>query len=198
MGNATDRRKTGQTALYRIWGDEGLLLYIGISNNFGTRWKEHAKRQPWWDEMRRLTADAWYDSRPEAEAAEEAAIKAEKPKYNKVHAVPAVRSAQPRPQRRGPSTAGLPKPFRTCSCRDPQTGMTLHGKCPGLRERDHGAWYARYTIPEGADGWAPGKNRKRRIGPFASKRQAEQELLRVLVDYRQQGCLVRRLPNRVA
>src|SRR6266704_3240234 len=90
MSNATNQH----TALYRIWGDAGLLLYIGISNNFGTRWKEHAKRQPWRDEMRRLTADAWYDSRPEAEAAEEAAIKAEGPKYDKRHVSPGSRAAE--------------------------------------------------------------------------------------------------------
>lgn len=77
-----------RTALYRIYGDEDLLIYIGISKDFGRRWKEHAKRQSWWGEMRRLAVDEWFDSRPEAEAAETAAIKAEKPKYNKRHAVP--------------------------------------------------------------------------------------------------------------
>jgi predicted GIY-YIG superfamily endonuclease len=76
---------TERTALYRIWGDADLPLYIGISKDFGTRWKQHAKQQPWWGEMRRLTVE-WYDSRPEAEAAEVTAIRAEKPKYNKTHA----------------------------------------------------------------------------------------------------------------
>lgn len=38
-----------RTALYRIFGDADLLLYIGISKDFGTRWKQHAKAQPWWD-----------------------------------------------------------------------------------------------------------------------------------------------------
>ena len=35
------------TALYRLFGDADLLLYIGISDDFGRRWKEHAKTQPW-------------------------------------------------------------------------------------------------------------------------------------------------------
>jgi ribosome-binding protein aMBF1 (putative translation factor) len=78
-----------RTALYRILGDADLLLYIGVSNDFGQRWKAHAKAQPWWDEMRRLSVDAWYDSRREAEAVEKAAIKTEGPKCNKVHAKPA-------------------------------------------------------------------------------------------------------------
>lgn len=76
-----------ETALYHVFGEADLLLYIGISKDFGRRWKEHAKKQPWWDEKRRLTVDGWYDFRPEAEAAEETAIKAERPKYNKRHAV---------------------------------------------------------------------------------------------------------------
>jgi len=72
-----------QTALYHIWGAAELLLYIGISDDFGRRWKQHAKQQPWWGEKRRLTVDEWFDRREDAEAAEAAAVKAEKPKYNK-------------------------------------------------------------------------------------------------------------------
>jgi predicted GIY-YIG superfamily endonuclease len=76
------------TALYRIRGEEALLLYIGISDDFGRRWKEHAKQQPWWGEMRSLSVDCWYGTRSEAETAEELAIKAERPKYNKTHVAP--------------------------------------------------------------------------------------------------------------
>lgn len=70
------------TALYRVFGDADVLLYIGISKDFGTRWKQHARVQPWWGERRRLTVEL-LDSRPDAEAAEDVAIKAEGPKYNK-------------------------------------------------------------------------------------------------------------------
>jgi hypothetical protein len=82
-----------ETALYHIFGDEDLLLYIGISKDFGQRWKDEAKDFPWWDEKRRMTTD-WYPSRPEASAAERAAIKAEKPKYNKQHNGPYSRPAR--------------------------------------------------------------------------------------------------------
>ena len=88
------------TALYRIYGDADLLLYIGISDDFGRRWKEHAKKQPWWGEMRRLAADEWFDDRKDAEAAEEAAIKTEKPKYNKRFMVPPADPARARSNRR--------------------------------------------------------------------------------------------------
>jgi hypothetical protein len=73
------------TALYRIWGEGDVLLYIGISKRFGKRWEDHAREQPWWGEMRRLSVDAWHQSRTAAEEAEENAIKAERPKYNKTH-----------------------------------------------------------------------------------------------------------------
>jgi predicted GIY-YIG superfamily endonuclease len=72
------------TALYRLFGDGDSRVYIGIAKNFGKRWQEHARSQPWWPEVRRQTID-WYPDRDTAEAAEEAAIKAEHPKYNLMH-----------------------------------------------------------------------------------------------------------------
>lgn len=76
-----------RTALYRIRGEAGLLLYIGISNHPGIRWNGHLLEQPWWGELRTLTVE-WYDSRPEAEDAEKAAIRAEQPKYNVTYLKP--------------------------------------------------------------------------------------------------------------
>jgi predicted GIY-YIG superfamily endonuclease len=77
-----------ETALYRIWGAADALLYIGISKDFGRRWKEHAKAQPWWAERERMTVDKWYPTWEEARDAEGVAIKAERPKYNVKHAAP--------------------------------------------------------------------------------------------------------------
>jgi predicted GIY-YIG superfamily endonuclease len=45
----SDEKPSERTALYHVFGDADLLLYIGISKDFGTRWKQHAKVQPWWD-----------------------------------------------------------------------------------------------------------------------------------------------------
>ena len=74
-----------RTALYRMFDAESVLIYIGISKHFGVRWAEHAAAQPWWHEVQRQTVD-WYPSREEAALAEVIAIKAEKPKYNVMHA----------------------------------------------------------------------------------------------------------------
>ena len=71
-----------RTALYRIRGEEGVLIYIGITEpGVPFRWNGHQAVQPWWDEVRTLTVE-WYGTRAEAEAAEQAAILAEQPKYN--------------------------------------------------------------------------------------------------------------------
>jgi predicted GIY-YIG superfamily endonuclease len=74
-----------RTAVYRIFGDASLLLYIGISDNFGRRWQQHARQQPWWDEHRQMTID-WHETRELAKTAETAAIKTEGPKFNVIHA----------------------------------------------------------------------------------------------------------------
>lgn len=75
-----------QTALYRVYGGRDLrLLYVGVSNDFGHRWKQHASSKPWWGEKRILTVE-FLDSRPAAEAAEKAAIRTEGPEYNIAHA----------------------------------------------------------------------------------------------------------------
>lgn len=70
-----------RTALYRLFGAGDELLYIGISKDFGNRWTQHSRRQPWWPEVERQTVE-WRSTRAEALRDETAAIKAEKPKYN--------------------------------------------------------------------------------------------------------------------
>jgi len=75
---------SGQTGLYRVFGEADSLLYIGISKHFGVRWQQHARKQPWWNERRRMTVD-FYDGREEALDAEALAIFTEQPKYNVLH-----------------------------------------------------------------------------------------------------------------
>lgn len=72
------------TALYRVFGDADLLLYIGISNSYMRRWYQHSLDKDWWTEARRATLE-WFPDERTALAAEKAAIKAEHPKYNRAH-----------------------------------------------------------------------------------------------------------------
>jgi predicted GIY-YIG superfamily endonuclease len=69
------------TYLYRLLDNEARLLYIGISNSPIYRLFQHLEEKPWapqivWQNVKR------FDTREEAEQAEELAIRTEKPLYN--------------------------------------------------------------------------------------------------------------------
>jgi integrase len=65
--------------------------------------------------------------------------------------------------------------YRQCWCRGPD-GKKLHSRCPDLGKRGHGKWYARYEAPR-----APGERRRQPvIGPFGTKKLAEEELATAL------------------
>ncbi|MEV5940295.1 site-specific integrase [Streptomyces sp. NPDC051994] len=68
------------------------------------------------------------------------------------------------------------KPYKACSCRDPETKRLLGRKCPELSKKQHGRWYARYEAPKSAEGG----RRQPRIGPFDTERECKEELGRVL------------------
>jgi hypothetical protein len=72
---------TTRTALYRLFDADDVLLYIGIAFNTSRRWMQHKATKIWWPEVARKDV-CWYDTRREAEAAEQVAIAEEKPKYN--------------------------------------------------------------------------------------------------------------------
>ena len=154
------------TALYRIRGEESLLLYIGISDDFGRRWKEHAKQQPWWDEMRSMSVDRWYQTRGEAEAAEKAAIKAEKPRYNKAHAgragIPSGERAQPLAGRGLPERHPRPFPREEFDRREPLAilgGFSRLNYLPVPEPGDpgYGEWAGR-VIADFTLAWARGRH----------------------------------------
>lgn len=85
-----------RTAVYRFFAADDTLLYVGVTQRFGTRWSNHAKQKPWWPQVARQ-AVVWYDTRAEALSIETEAIKTEKPVHNVLH--------QPKP----------PKPRRPAS-----------------------------------------------------------------------------------
>jgi prophage regulatory protein len=70
-----------RTAVYRACDSHRALLYVGVCQDFGRRWKQHARTKPWWPEVRHLTVD-WYDDEAEALRVEIEAIEQEKPRYN--------------------------------------------------------------------------------------------------------------------
>jgi len=68
-------------AVYWAYGDDGELLYVGLTNDWPRRWREHGP-MAW--EVKRLEFE-WFLSREEAEPRERQAIIAGKPKYNSAH-----------------------------------------------------------------------------------------------------------------
>lgn len=75
-----------QTALYRFFGENGELLYVGITKRLLTRWREHSRdyATTWWPLVRSNTVH-WYANRTEAGRAERYAIRTENPLYNVMH-----------------------------------------------------------------------------------------------------------------
>ena len=75
---------TVQTALYRLYGRDDQLLYVGIASDLSRRWDQHSRAQSWWHLVTRREVE-WLSDRPSAEAAEVQAIQTEAPLFNKDH-----------------------------------------------------------------------------------------------------------------
>lgn len=80
------------TALYRRRDADGVLLYVGITDRLPDRSRWHERHSAWAPFVTSRTTE-WFASRRDAEAAEKAAIKAERPLFNRQHADPAAQAA---------------------------------------------------------------------------------------------------------
>lgn len=70
-----------RTALYRLYGEDGVLLYVGITSNPEVRWAWHRGAQAWWPLVTNKTLE-WFDDRLDAAKAEAVAIRTENPIKN--------------------------------------------------------------------------------------------------------------------
>lgn len=71
-----------KTAVYRLYDKEGVLLYVGMSDDPAARWRMHRIEKTWWPAVARKTVE-WFDERTEAAKAEARAIRDEAPVYNR-------------------------------------------------------------------------------------------------------------------
>ena len=69
------------TALYRLFAEDGALLYVGISKNPKTRFWGHSAEKSWWPEVARKEIE-WFASRVDAAIAEAKAVRSERPSRN--------------------------------------------------------------------------------------------------------------------
>lgn len=72
--------------LYRIYGQEKELLYVGVTCGPRRRMKEHSADKGWWSDVADIELEH-FESREKLEAAEAAAIEKEKPRHNKIRGV---------------------------------------------------------------------------------------------------------------
>lgn len=68
-------------ALYRFYSATGQLLYVGITSNPGSRFKQHQQDKPWWHDVAGISVEQ-HGSRDAALAAEARAIAVENPQHN--------------------------------------------------------------------------------------------------------------------
>lgn len=79
-----ERRKTSNTkshSLYRLYDKRGKLLYIGISLDAAARLSNHRLERGWWQQVASVRLEQ-HRTRDAVLAAEKAAIRAERPRYN--------------------------------------------------------------------------------------------------------------------
>lgn len=74
-----------QQWLYRLYAEDGTLLYVGVTQCGQERFAEHRKSKPWWPQVASHTIQV-YESRTDVLLAERHAIYREKPLHNVVHA----------------------------------------------------------------------------------------------------------------
>jgi predicted GIY-YIG superfamily endonuclease len=70
-----------QTAVYRLYDADEVLLYVGVTKNFEARRQQHKATRPWWPRVKRPVVDL-YDDEQEALQVELDAIKREHPVHN--------------------------------------------------------------------------------------------------------------------
>lgn len=71
--------------LYRMYGRDNVLLYVGISGHAGARATQHAEDKPWWPQVVRIDIEHLSCDRDQLLAYEKRCIQTEKPVYNIQH-----------------------------------------------------------------------------------------------------------------
>lgn len=82
------------TCLYRHRSAAGELLYVGIALSPAARLQGHRSEAPWFREIASITVE-WFENRLEAMRAEVMAIRAERPRFNRIHAAKQQEHGEP-------------------------------------------------------------------------------------------------------
>lgn len=74
------------TFLYRLYNTDNQVIYVGVTANVGMRLGQHEYTKTWWGDVARVEVDT-FAARPDALAAERAAIVTLSPVHNVTHSV---------------------------------------------------------------------------------------------------------------
>ena len=77
------------TTVYCLYGADGSLLYVGVTNQRAGRFRQHTEEKLWWTEVACAQFER-YPTRSLAEKRERDLIVGEQPRYNVVLALPEV------------------------------------------------------------------------------------------------------------
>lgn len=77
------RRLADMRAVYRMFDENGRLVYVGQTAHPGQRFGQHAEKR-WFTLVTTITLE-WHDTHAQAVLAERDAIEAERPRYNIAH-----------------------------------------------------------------------------------------------------------------
>lgn len=84
-----EERRHGHGGLYRFYGPNRELLYVGISRELMVRWSAHRNTAKWWTRVAFVAVSYYPSGCPVGSGtAERASIAHEKPAHNKDHANP--------------------------------------------------------------------------------------------------------------
>ncbi len=79
-------RDKPQNIIYRFYGADRELIYLGRTGSDPTfRWKQHRKNSAWWPLAAFVSIERVDGDRDQLDAIEKAAIRAEHPRFNKIH-----------------------------------------------------------------------------------------------------------------
>lgn len=93
------RLRNQSHVLYRMYGPDRRLLYIGLTTNLEDRLADHRSMKRWWREVATIELEH-FSTRPEAVEAERRAIIDEVPEYNVTNGYAPAVSLHPKPARR--------------------------------------------------------------------------------------------------
>lgn len=76
----------GRTAVYWLYGERDVLLYVGIARDPRARWRQHAASKAWWGDVVTRTVE-WFPTLAEAREVETGAIREALPLHNSMGSV---------------------------------------------------------------------------------------------------------------